>query len=128
MVPLYHAVAQKSALGGHITTVVTQTQYFREHKPELAAFIQVADWGCAISSWVDTRHPDLPVVRCDPNLDNEVLDQVVQSVTRQEPEVNPYHFFEAWRECNSLYDWLQAWVEGADLWNRGYPSEWAEEE
>lgn len=126
MEPLYQVAAQREEDRKQLVTVVTRAQYFREHKPELASLIQVADWGCAISSWVDTRHPDLPVLRCDPNLDDETLDQAVR-LMGQEPEANPYHFFNAWRECDSLHAWLWAWVDGADLWTRGYPLEWAEE-
>jgi hypothetical protein len=74
---------------------------FRQGDPEDPGFswpymlLPIVDWGCAIRSCVDCSTPSLPIVRHDPNLDAQ----------RQfQPE--GWHFEE----------WLQAWLQGYDLW------------
>ena len=57
--------------------------------------LPLVDWGCAIRSCADCRSPSLPIIRFDP--------------TKEGPAQ-----FEP--EDLSLEDWLQAWLDGRDLW------------
>ena len=74
---------------------------FRKGDPEDPSFswpymlLPVLDWGCAIRSCVDCSTPSLPIIRHDPNLPK------------------PLQFRnEGWH----LEEWLQAWLDGYDLW------------
>ena len=73
---------------------------FRKGDPEDPSFawphmlLPIVDWGCAIRSCVDCSMPSLPMVRHDPNVE----------VDQFRPE--GWHFEE----------WLQAWLDGYDLW------------
>ena len=78
-------------------------QAFRSGDPEKpdwswpGRLIPGCDWGCAIRSCIDCSDPQLPVIRFDPN----------------EPEHQCSH------ESPSLAQWLEDWLEGKDLWQRG---------
>ena len=74
---------------------------FRKGDPEDPTFswphmlLPILDWGCAIRSCVDCSTPSLPIMRHDPNVQF------------------PLQFrAEEWH----LEDWLQAWLDGYDLW------------
>jgi hypothetical protein len=74
---------------------------FRKGDPEDPEFswphmlLPVLDWGCAIRSCVDCSIPSLPIVRHDPNVE-----------TPLQFKNEGWHFEE----------WLQAWLDGYDLW------------
>jgi len=57
--------------------------------------LPLSDWGCAIRSCVDCSEPTLPVFRFDPNSGTSVV-------------LSP--------EGLSFENWLQAWLDGKDLW------------
>jgi hypothetical protein len=74
---------------------------FRAGDPEDPSFswpymlLPIVDWGCAIRSCVDCSVPSLPIIRHDPNLE-----------TALQFHAEGCHFEE----------WLQAWLDGYDLW------------
>ncbi len=82
-------------------SVVYLYNLLRKGDPEDPAFswpymlLPILDWGCAIRSCVDCSTPSLSVIRHDPNLD--ALKQFQN---------------ENWH----LEEWLQAWLDGYDLW------------
>ena len=82
-------------------SVVYLYTLFRKGDPEDPSFswpymlLPVLDWGCAIRCCVDCSTPSLPIIRYDPNVEA------------------PLQFrSENWH----LEEWLQAWLEGYDLW------------
>lgn len=88
-------------------SVVNLYTLFRKGDPEDPSFswphmlLPVLEWGCAIRSFVDCSIPSLPIVRHDPNA-----------------EVPLRFVAEGWH----LEEWLQAWLDGYDLWkNERHP-------
>jgi hypothetical protein len=81
--------------------VVGLYRLFRQGDPEDPLFswphglLPVVDWGCAIRSCVDCSMPSFPIIRHDPNVEVSV-------------QFRP----EGWY----LEGWLQAWLDGYDLW------------
>ncbi len=57
--------------------------------------LPILDWGCEIRSCVDCSTPSLPIIRHDPNV----------------PGTEQFR-----RENLDLETWLQAWLDGLDLW------------
>ena len=82
-------------------TVVGLYQSFRRPDPDDPSWswpeklLPLTDWGCAIRSCVDCTDLSLPVLRFDPN----------SGASRV---ISP--------EGYSLENWLQAWLDGKDLW------------
>jgi hypothetical protein len=67
------------------------------------ALLPICHWGCGITSCVDCSTPDFRMRIFDPNLVDD----------------------DNWRdgffaEADSFEDWIRAWAEGADLWDRMY--------
>ena len=67
--------------------------------------LPICDWGCAIYSAIDCGKPEAPVRRYDPN----ALDEHAET-----PEATDAMVLLPERE--SLGAWLQAWLDGEDLW------------
>ena len=92
--PLFPPAAQPSE-----DSVVVLYEVFRAHDPEEPDWswperlLCVCDWGCAIRSCVDCSRPELPMVRFDPNEEEQ--------------------FFP---EAPNLDGWLEDWLSGNDLW------------
>lgn len=82
-------------------SVVYLYTLFRKGDPEDPSFswpymlLPILDWGCAIRSCVDCSTPSLPIIRHDPNVEFP-----------QQFRDEGWHFEE----------WLQAWLDGYDLW------------
>ncbi len=82
-------------------SVVFLYTLFRKGDPEDPSFswpymlLPIMDWGCAIRSCLDCSTPSLPIIRHDPNVSAPLQ-------FRSED----WHFEE----------WLQAWLDGYDLW------------
>jgi hypothetical protein len=82
-------------------SVVYLYTLFRKGDPEDPSFswpymlLPVLDWGCAIRSCVDCSIPSLPIIRHDPNVEGALQFRS-----------------EDWH----LEEWLQAWLDGYDLW------------
>lgn len=82
------------------------------------ALLPLCDWGCGIASYLDCSRPEAPVVRLDPNVAKEDVDEFVPQ---------PMHFDNAdtvedacWLEAASLEQWLTDWVNGKKLFYLGY--------
>jgi hypothetical protein len=82
-------------------SVVYLYTLFRKGDPDDPSFVwpykllPVLHWGCAVRSCVDCSTPSLPIIRHDPS-----------------NEVAPQFRSENWH----LEEWLQAWLDGYDLW------------
>ncbi len=80
------------------------------HDPERAwpeGLLLICDWGCAIYSGIDCTKPEAPVVRYNPNADENL----------GVPGYSPESFFP---ERASFAEWLEAWLDGASLFYLPY--------
>ena len=73
--------------------------------------LPISEWGCAIGSCVDCSKPDAPVVRHDPHFEDD--DEYGSECTSE------YGTESLWVECSSLQAWLEAWLEGTELFSAG---------
>jgi hypothetical protein len=84
--------------------------------PSTERLLPICDWGCAIYSSVDCALPDAPVVRHDPNIEIEV-DEEHRGEFTSEVRIQQGAL---WVECSSLQAWLEAWLDGRELFYSAY--------
>jgi hypothetical protein len=94
---------------GDSMTVVISGQIFREERDANASdrqwpthFIELVGWGCNIFSGIDCSQPSCPVIRYVP-------DRAIRGGV--------------WADClipeaETLAGWLEAWLDGEQLWER----------
>lgn len=82
-------------------------------------WLPICGWGCSIMSSIDCTKAQAPIIRNDPNWD---FDDICNRLQKTQILADSGRVFEAsWIEAQSLEEWIQAWIDGKDLFHLAYP-------
>lgn len=119
--PGYGLYGVPTPADGKRETIVSKYLALRKGRasaPWPEPLLSICTWGCGIDSSLDCSDPSILVIRHDPNMKKaDVADRVpVELRYKRATEVNGA----CWLEWASFEDWLQAWIDGQNLFYLAY--------